>query len=78
MEHRGSEGLADLLEPTPVVAKQEPDTEVTQKPLLAPNQHTQQVHSHHHTPNHPDVDTTPDEMARIRPDLTTGELKMPE
>ena len=26
---------------------------------------------------HPDVDTTPEEMARERPDLTTGELKMP-
>jgi hypothetical protein len=26
---------------------------------------------------HPDADTTPEEMARERPDLTTGELKMP-
>jgi predicted PurR-regulated permease PerM len=78
MEHRGSEGLADLLEPTPAVLKPEPDTEVTQQPRLAPDQHAQQVHPHHHISNHPDVDTTPEEMARIRPDLTTGELKMPE
>jgi len=77
MEHRGSEGLADLLEPTSAVLKPEPDSEVTQKPGPTP-QHTQQVHPHHHIPNHPDVDTTPDEMARVRPDLTTGELKMPE
>ena len=27
--------------------------------------------------SHPGVDTTPEEMARERPDLTTGELKMP-
>jgi len=77
MEHRGSEGLADLLEPTSAVLKPEPDSEVTQKPSPTP-QHRQQVHPHHHIPNHPDVDTTPDEMARVRPDLTTGELKMPE
>jgi predicted PurR-regulated permease PerM len=78
MEHRGSEGLADLLEPTPAVLKPEAESEVTQKPRLAPPQHTQQVHPHHHISNHPDVDTTPDEMARVRPDLTTGELKMPK
>jgi predicted PurR-regulated permease PerM len=78
MEHRGSEGLADLLEPTLAVLKPEPDAEVTQKPRLAPNQHTQQVHTHHQISSHPDVDTTPDDMARVRPDLTTGELKLPE
>ncbi|MGI9068912.1 MAG: AI-2E family transporter [Pyrinomonadaceae bacterium] len=67
LEHRGSEGLADLLEPTPVGTggtlatddlKLTSDREVG---LLA----------------HPDVNTTPQEMARERPDLTTGELKMP-
>jgi hypothetical protein len=26
---------------------------------------------------HPDIDTTPEDMARERPDLTTGELKLP-
>jgi predicted PurR-regulated permease PerM len=67
LEHRGSEGLADLLEPTPVGTggtlttddlKLTSDKEVT-------------------LPAHPGADTTPAEMARERPDLTTGELKMP-
>lgn len=67
LEHRGSEGLADLLEATPLgtggalptdEAKLVSDVEVS-------------------LPMHPDVDTTPEEMARERPDLTTGELKMP-
>ena len=61
LEHRGSEGLADLLEPVHVGA--------------ATSDHT---HPHKdHGVAHPDVDTTPEEMARERPDLTTGELKMP-
>jgi predicted PurR-regulated permease PerM len=63
MEHRGSEGLADLLERTPAVATAIND------PLSLPTD--REV-------THPDVDTTPEEMARERPDLTTGELKMPE
>jgi predicted PurR-regulated permease PerM len=67
LEHRGSEGLADLLEPTPVGtggalptddAKLASDVEVT-------------------LTTHPGADTTPEEMARERPDLTTGELKLP-
>ena len=63
LEHRGSEGLADLLEPTPVesVPTNDLDLPVERDRDLA----------------HPDSETTPDEMARERPDLTTGELKMP-
>ncbi len=61
MEHRGSEGLADLLEPIPLGG-------VASDDLARP-------HRDHGA--HPDVDTTPEEMARERPDLTTGELKMP-
>jgi predicted PurR-regulated permease PerM len=61
LEHRGSEGLADLLEPTPVVAVETNDLPRNKDRLVG----------------HPDVDTTPEEMARERPDLTTGELKMP-
>lgn len=63
LEHRGSEGLADLLEPTPVegVAVNDLNPAVDKDRVVA----------------HPDVDTTPAEMARERPDLTTGELKMP-
>jgi len=68
MEHRGSEGLADLLEPSnaPVATATAQSAE-----------HSPQIHPHHHQPGHPDIDTTPAEMARQRPDLTTGELKMP-
>lgn len=56
MEHRGSEGIADLLETTPGSA-----------PAFGAEP----------SPKHPIADTTPDEMARARPDLTTGELRMP-
>ena len=59
MEHRGSEGIADLLEPTT------PDPEKVAA-LAADN--AEELHA----------ESTPDEMVRARPDLTTGELKMPE
>jgi predicted PurR-regulated permease PerM len=62
MEHRGSEGLADLLEPAPVGGVPTND--------LARSRRDGGV-------AHPDAETTPEEMARERPDLTTGELKMP-
>jgi hypothetical protein len=61
LEHRGSEGLADLLEPTHVEA-------VATNTLPSDKDHVVA---------HPAVDTTPEDMARARPDLTTGELKMP-
>ncbi len=63
LEHRGSEGLADVLEPTPVegVATNDLALPLGKDRIVA----------------HPDVDTTPEDMARERPDLTTGELKMP-
>jgi len=60
MEHRGSEGIADLLEPTG------PADPAKVAELAAEN--VEQLHS----------DTTPEEMSRARPDLDTGELKMPE
>jgi len=76
MEHRGSEGLADLLEPTPVTAPLQNSVAAgTPKQI---QEHSPQIHPHHHETGHPDVDTTPEEMVRQRPDLTTGELKMPE
>jgi predicted PurR-regulated permease PerM len=67
MEHRGSEGLADLLEPAPVTTG-----------VAANHVNVQSPHPHYHKEHHPDIDTTPEDMARARPDLTTGELKMPE
>ena len=64
LEHRGSEGLADLLEATPA--------EPVATKALDLNSEKEQPY-----PTHPSVDTTPEEMTRARPDLTTGELKMP-
>ncbi len=60
MEHRGSEGIADLLEPT---SPSDPE-----KVAELAAQNVEELHS----------DSTPEEMTRARPDLTTGELKMPE
>ncbi len=64
LEHRGSEGLADVLEPSPVepAAPNLDDLTQLQEPEIR---------------SHPDSETTPAEMVRARPDLTTGELKMP-
>jgi predicted PurR-regulated permease PerM len=67
LEHRGSEGLADLLEPTPVGTGG----------ALASDDLKLASDKEIRSPEHPDADTTPEEMARERPDLTTGELKMP-
>jgi len=78
MEHRGSEGLADLLEPPVESAPSQPTAATNRQVTTESHQHVLQVHPHHHKANHPDVDTTPEEVARVRPDLTTGELKMPE
>jgi len=64
LEHRGSEGLADLLEPT--TANEAPIVEE----VYNANEGVDEV-------KHPDVNTTPADMARDRPDLTTGELKLP-
>ena len=62
LEHHGNEGFADLLEPPPAVAVVETTT-----PVLAAEPHQKELHS----------ETTPEQMVRVRPDLTTGELKMP-
>lgn len=62
MEHRGSEGIADLLEPTPPTPVDPAKLEVG--PAVMGNE----LHSH----------STPEQMERARPDLTTGELTLPE
>ncbi|MCU1264458.1 MAG: PA2Cu1 9p [Acidobacteria bacterium] len=84
MEHRGSEGLADLLELEPAM----PEDSVAAYPAiitvpLVPesNQPALQVIVPETPPaaihHHPTSNTTPAEMARDRPDLTTGELTLP-
>jgi predicted PurR-regulated permease PerM len=60
MEHRGSEGIADLLETTP--AQPGETTAVATAKAVKHELH---------------AETTPEQMVRARPDLTTGELKMP-
>jgi predicted PurR-regulated permease PerM len=62
MEHRGSEGFADLLEPSSVV---ETETPAAQAAAAEASQH--ELHA----------ESTPEQMVRARPDLTTGELKWP-
>ncbi len=74
LEHRGSEGLmAEILQPVEeaIVPHTESDSDVhiTQPQSGYPETRRQETH--------PTAETTPDEMRRARPDLTTGELKMP-
>jgi predicted PurR-regulated permease PerM len=81
LEHRGGEGLADLLEDdlSAVAAdiaelKSAAREEVKEaEPASGPSKYE----SSDPLPEHPTFETTPAEMARVRPDLTTGELKMP-
>jgi predicted PurR-regulated permease PerM len=61
LEHHGSEGFADLLEPAPAT---------TPAPLPLPEATEVTEHELH-------AESTPEQMVRVRPDLTTGELKMP-
>jgi predicted PurR-regulated permease PerM len=62
LEHRGSEGLADVLTTT---------TTTESEASITPNDDLSEE------TDHPHINTTPEEMARARPDLTTGELKLP-
>jgi predicted PurR-regulated permease PerM len=73
LEHRGSEGLADLLEATPANTVEFKETLALDE-KGAVTEVTSAVTFH----DHPTAETTPEEMARERPDLTTGELKMPD
>jgi predicted PurR-regulated permease PerM len=73
LEHRGSEGLvADILQPA-----EKTDTTTT-APALDNEAIAALPHSAFIVEAHPTADTTPEEMVRARPDLTTGELKLPK
>lgn len=63
LEHRGSEGFADLLEPNPAV--------INEAPAVAPAEGREAVQDELHS------ESTAEQMIRVRPDLTTGELKWP-
>jgi predicted PurR-regulated permease PerM len=67
LEHRGSEGFADLIDPNAGADKTEM-TLSSVEDFTLPIQETRT--------SHPTIDTTADDMARARPDLTTGELKI--
>lgn len=76
LEHRGSEGLvAEILQPVEEVVVV-PTASDGGAPVAA------LPHAAHHETDrhagHPTADTTADEMRRARPDLTTGELKLPK
>lgn len=85
MEHRGSEGLADLLEDdlNAVVDELAGITpRESEEPNDAPSSHPARMAgttdtAPFETAPYPTSHTTPDEMARERPDLTTGELQLP-
>jgi predicted PurR-regulated permease PerM len=62
MEHRGSEGFADLLEPSAAVETETPAAQAEVNEALEHELH---------------AESTPEQMVRARPDLTTGELKWP-
>jgi predicted PurR-regulated permease PerM len=64
LEHHGNEGFADLLEPTPA-----PALPAVSPPAAAAVEKANDEELH--------AETTPEQMVRARPDLTTGELKMP-
>lgn len=68
LEHKGSEGLvADLLKPAED-AITAPSASDPPPALAAPRDASQEAH--------PSSRTTPEEMTRARPDLTSGELKL--
>jgi predicted PurR-regulated permease PerM len=73
LEHRGSEGLADLLDATPADPVEFRETLAIDNMGLV-DELESEVTFH----SHPTAETTPEEMARERPDLTTGELRMPD
>ena len=70
LEHRGSESLvAEILQPSDESVVTPEEEEAAHAAYL---EHT------HNGQSHPTTDTTAEEMVRARPDLTTGELRMPK
>ena len=77
LEHRGSEGLvADLLKPAEKMVSAPPPLAPSMQPApVAASVETARMASRQ---AHPTATTTSEEMARARPDLTSGELKLPK
>lgn len=72
LEHRGSENFADLLEDDLNAV-----VEDLEELLPPPSEEPAGAIVPEEVPTHPTSETTAGDMARARPDLTTGELKMP-
>ncbi len=81
LEHRGSEGFADLIDPSASNATAEAATEepldLERGEASEPHRDERDALRGEKTP-YLNPRTTADEMARARPDLTTGELKLPD
>lgn len=78
LEHRGSEGLADLLEDdlsavVDELAGMAPQESEEPKDELSTNEPSADPPD-----SFPTAETTAEDMVRARPDLTTGELRLPE
>lgn len=80
LEHRGSEGFADLIDPTASnaaeAAAEAAALDLERGETSRPDRHDTEA-SRDEMP-YLNPRTTADEMARARPDLTTGELKLPD
>jgi hypothetical protein len=78
LEHKGSDGLvAEILKPAEATPAPAPATLGATPALPAPAMTTQDsaAPATRRQP-HPTISTTPEQMVRARPDLTTGELKL--
>jgi Predicted permease len=82
LEHRGSTGLvADLLKPVAQTPEIEQASAAEAAAVAAEAEAEPTPFPAIQTPTRlkrPTVATTPEEMARVRPDLTSGELKLPK
>ena len=73
LEHKGSESLvAEILQPVEEAVIVPSESELEEEIQITRAEHE------HEKETHPTEDTTPEEMARVRPDLTTGELRLPK
>jgi predicted PurR-regulated permease PerM len=78
LEHRGSTGLvADLLKPESA-ANIRAEATAASEAVTTFEQEEEEEQPDLSQRSHPTLSTTPEEMARVRPDLTSGELKMPK
>jgi predicted PurR-regulated permease PerM len=79
LEHRGSTGLvADLLKPESAANIRSEADAASEAMMISEQQEEEEPPPALPQRSHPTLSTTPEEMARVRPDLTSGELKMPK